>query len=194
MKEWRNDLWKIIAETPYLDWIIITKRIGNAKFMLHGNDCVGWTLQKNVWLMITVCNQSEADRDIPKLLELNATVRGLSIEPMLGEIDLSKLDNRLNWVIIGGESGKNARPMHPNWVRKIRDQCVDAGVSLFFKQWGEWKPNSEMTRDEEYSYYEDEKIRIFGFDDKGHDSYKVGKKRAGNLLDGKLWQQMPMVK
>jgi protein gp37 len=92
---------------------------------------------------------------------------------------------------VGGESGKNARPMNPNWVRKIRDQCVSAKVPFFFKQWGEWKPNCEMTRDNEYSYYEDEKIRIFGFNDKGCNSYKIGKKSAGNFLDGQVWKQIP---
>ena len=158
-QEWRDEFWAIVEQTPYIDYILVTKRIGNAKRMIPQS----WLdngYPANVWQLITVCNQAEADRDIPKLLELKASVRGLSIEPMLEEIDFLKIDGvmaggacggggetgaveydfecSLNWNILGGESGKNARPMNPHWARKIRDQCVNAGVPFFFKQWGGW--------------------------------------------------------
>jgi len=128
---------------------------------------------------------------------------------MLSEIDLHKTDafffNRLNaslssshkngcwvsfleWVIVGGESGKNARPMNPQWVRKIRDQCVDAGVPFFFKQWGEYL-HIDLIPMNFACDSKDNTVMI------GNDCfYKIGTKRAGNILDGQVWQQIPEVK
>lgn len=152
-QEWRDDLFSLIQETPYLYWLILTKRIGN----------VDREMPANVWLGITVCNQQEADRDIPKLLNIPATIRFLSIEPMLGDIDLFEAKamwggpvsgggesgpieydcvSFIDWVIVGGESGNKARPLNRNWARKIRDQCEASGTPLFFKQWGGRTPKS----------------------------------------------------
>ena len=91
-----------------------------------------WT--PNVWMGVTVENAKHVDR-IDRLREVPATVRFLSLEPLLGplpELDLANID----WVIVGGESGPGARPMDPAWVLDLRDQCLDAGVAFFFKQWG----------------------------------------------------------
>ncbi len=124
-----------------------------------------WPLP-NVHLVVSISNQPEADEKIPILLQIPATVRGLSIEPMLGPIDLHRfvfdyqdevrksmrlgppgiteleakeyVSSCLDWVVVGGESGPKAREMHPDWVRGIRDQCVAAGVKFYFKQWGKW--------------------------------------------------------
>jgi len=93
--EWRADLFNLIADTPNLDWLLLTKRIGNARPMLgcyiasDGNVGQHWEPWPNVWIGATICNQEEADRDIPKLLATPAAVRFLSIEPMLGAVDLS---------------------------------------------------------------------------------------------------------
>lgn len=112
----------------------------------------------NLWIGVSCERQQEADERIPHLLDTPAAVRFVSAEPLLGPIDFSALDyagNRLDalagtcephtihfdgldWVIVGGESGPRARPMHPDWARSIRDQCAAAGVPFFFKQWGEW--------------------------------------------------------
>jgi len=104
----------------------------------------------NVWIGATVVDQAEADRDIPKLLKVPARVRFISVEPMLGPVDLSQAcagfmqdfavmgSAYLHWVICGGESGPKARPMHPDWARSLRDQCTAASVPFLFKQWGEW--------------------------------------------------------
>src|SRR5690606_27555803 len=125
-----------------LDWILVTKRIGNAPRMLP----LDWGPRgyPNVWLLITVCNQAEACRDIPKLLAVPARVRGLSVEPLLGAIGLTPLlateGRGLDWVIVGGESGAHARPMRPDWVRALRDECAALEIAFFFKQWGEWAP------------------------------------------------------
>lgn len=192
-QEWRNEFWDFVESTHCIDYILVTKRIGNAKKMIPQS----WLdngYPVNVWQLITVCDQAEADRDIPKLFSMPyIRVHGLSIEPMLGEIDLSKYINSLNWVIVGGESRKNARPMNPQWARKIRDQCVSAGVPFFFKQWGEWVSSYHAN----LTSKQIDKSEHFMFDSESSEwthVYKVGKKRAGNLLDWKLWQQMPEVK
>lgn len=122
----------------------------------------GYLNEGNVWLGVTAENQDRADERIPTLLQVPAAVRFVSVEPMLGPVDLSKwlvckdcarwdvkpgYDYskglncglpQLNWVICGGETGPNARPMHPDWVRGLRNQCQGAGVPCMFKQWGEW--------------------------------------------------------
>ncbi|GFP31611.1 DUF5131 family protein, partial [Candidatus Hakubella thermalkaliphila] len=120
---WLADLWALIRETPQLDWLILTKRIGNVANMLPADWGSGYS---NVWLGISVVNQDEADRDIPKLIETPAAGRWVSAEPLLGQVDLSfhiglalnhdDLRGRLNWVVVGGESGPHARPMSPDWA------------------------------------------------------------------------------
>ncbi len=129
---WRADLFDLIRETPNLDWIILTKRIGNVAGMLPADWGDGYP---NVWLLITVVNQDEADRDIPKLLETPAAVWGLSIEPQLegfyiGLGDVATLD----WIITGAESGPNARPYNEDWARDLRDWCQKTGTAFFYKQ------------------------------------------------------------
>jgi protein gp37 len=101
----------------------------------------------NVWIGTSIENQAAADERIPHLLRCPAAVRFLSCEPLLGRIDLQlTIGNRqsaINWVIVGGESGAGARPMHPDWVRSIRDQCQAASVPFFFKQFGAWAPTDD---------------------------------------------------
>ncbi|WP_257756706.1 phage Gp37/Gp68 family protein [Burkholderia glumae] len=160
---WRRDLGALIESTPNLDWLLLTKRIGNAAAMLV--DMFPGGMPDHVWLGATVVNQNEADRDAPKLLATPARVRFLSIEPMLGPIDLNQAlppfhcdtcdadygalsahasgtPIGIDWVIAGGESGPGARPAHPDWFRSLRDQCATAGVPFLFKQHGEWAPGS----------------------------------------------------
>jgi protein gp37 len=154
---WRLDLFRLIRGTPHLDWQLLTKRIGNAPIMLGNvrllaDEYIEPFPWPNVWIGATVVNQEEYDRDIGKLLRLPAAVHFLSVEPMLGPIDMRMggasmpdyADHRplasLDWVIVGGESGPKARPAHPDWFRSLRDQCAAAGVPFHFKQWGEWVP------------------------------------------------------
>lgn len=216
----RERLWALIKVTPNLDWLLLTKRIGNAKDMLPADWGDGYP---NVWLGASIVNQMEADRDIPKLLSVPASVRFLSMEPLLGLVDLSEVpigmlgaippgpSRKLHWVIVGGESGPNARPMHPNWVFSLRDQCEAAGVPFLFKQWGEWAPRSDCyhTRKDGKSYADLDpgaekwpSIRLTenagnGRDlkdvDGGDDAYmqRVGKKEAGRLLKGRVHDGYP---
>lgn len=169
--EWRRDLLNLIADTPNLDWLVLTKRIGNAQRMLNeyiasdGHPGETWDgAWPNLWLGVTVVNQREAERDIPVLLKTPAAVRFLSCEPLLGPVGVERwlrprqvgnpdgyggdhapgwtTDSRtIHWVIAGGESGPGARPTNPDWVESLRDQCAAARVPFFFKQWGEWAPN-----------------------------------------------------
>ena len=130
----------------------------------------------NVWLGVSVEDQKRADERIPDLLATPAAVRFLSCEPLLGPVDLTHIEipmgcrvdvfdalaydgeqgeadtaqgtATLDWVIVGGESGPGARPMHPDWARSLRDQCAAADVPFFFKQWGTWAPVCEMTEEQ----------------------------------------------
>lgn len=177
----------------------------------------------NVWLGTTVENQEEADRRIPHLLAVPAVKRFLSCEPLLGALDLRSVDvhdglranvlvrhvdhvlgspltpaARIDWVICGGESGPNARPMHPDWARSLRDQCASAGVPFFLKQWGEWVPVDEWNP--RYSHKElaiapdgSQLLSpcVVPQDVGGHRFRKVGKKAGGAELDGREWREFP---
>jgi len=202
--EWRAELFALIAATPKLDWLVLTKRIGNVAKMLEAPGMQKDGLPPNVWLGATVVNQEEYDRDIGKLLRTSARVRFLSIEPMLGPIDMrmggaSMPDYsehrplpRLDWVITGGESGPKARPMNPAWVRSLRDQCEAAGVPFLFKQWGEWAPLDPFATQMRAAT-----ARVFidtdknGFQRHGACVDRVGKKEAGRELDGVLHDGYP---
>jgi protein gp37 len=212
--EWLADLLDLIRRTPNLDWLLLTKRIGNRRSRIlaardhahtAGNrDLVHW-LQcwldgkppHNVWLGATIVNQEEADRDIPKLLETTARVRFLSCEPLLGPIDLAQacarhrwidpdgveccsVPRHIDWLIAGGESGPHARPMHPDWVRSLRDQCATANVPFLFKQWGEYVSVSEVAGKGAHHRFDD-----------GTTVRRVGKKLAGRMLDGREHTEFP---
>jgi protein gp37 len=185
----------------------------------------------NVWLGVSVENQQVANKRIPLLLQTPAAVRFLSCEPLLGPIDLTRIDlgdqltrgygkrrilwnaltgwesqyasgelpdsvnhpksmvnlgSRIHWVIVGGESGPNARPMHPDWVRSIRDQCQEVGVPFFFKQFGEWAPVHELRCNEPGI-----KGKTWFNFDPDTSVCRVGKKKAGRLLDGRTWDEFP---
>lgn len=232
--EWRAELFQLIRETPNLDWLLVTKRIGNAEKMATAAG--GWP--ENVWLGATIVNQAEADRDVPKLLAINGPrFRFLSMEPLLGpvsleeawhgddalnsecwgdcawcekglpplhncafgrqsEAELAKGRSGLDWIIVGGESGSHARPIHPDWARALRDQCEAANVPFLFKQWGEWAPgecaSSTLSQrvvrtadwfDGRWTFEEVDGAFEFHADDEPT-LYRAGKKAAGRLLDG----------
>lgn len=156
---------------------------------------------RHLWLGVTAENQQTADERIPILLQIPAAVRWVSVEPMLGPVNLTSIDHgwqinaltgeqsdmcrpyydtgKLNWVACGGESGHGARPMHPDWARDLRDQCQATNVPYFFKQWGEYAPN----------WLNDESGKIPG----SEWIDRMGKKMAGRVLDGCTWDDMPVV-
>ncbi|EMM94327.1 phage protein Gp37/Gp68 [Leptospira interrogans serovar Zanoni str. LT2156] len=144
---------------------------------------VEWPLP-NVWIGVSIEDQKTADERIPDLVRIPASIRFLSCEPLLGNIDLELGNYDIRWVIVGGESGSNARPIHPSYVETIRDQCVGADVPFFFKQWGEWYPyQDEITYDKQAYNFGDEFLKKF--------YYKLGKKKSGARLDGEEWKQFP---
>lgn len=150
--EWRDEAWEIIRQTPHLTYQILTKRPENVLSRLPDDWGEGWD---NVWLGVSVEDQKNAIERIPPLVEIPAKIRFLSCEPLLGPIDLLPTHNAypcaywlhfgeftpygirpIHWVIVGGESGPNCRPMKLEWVRDIRDQCKANGVPFFMKQLG----------------------------------------------------------
>ena len=191
---WRSDLWTLIGLTPHLDWLLLTKRPQNIAKMLPSTWGAGWP---NVWFGTTVENQEEADRRIPHLLSVPARLHFLSCEPLLGHVHLPPQDaywQPIDWVICGGESGPNARPMHPNWGRSLRDQCVAVGVPFFMKQWGEYHPADQVQNAEQIKIAGDvatplQDGRAVDLGDQW--TWKIGKKAAGALLDGREWRQFP---
>lgn len=245
--EWRTDLWRVIRETPDLDWLLLTKRPQNIASMLPGPITTHPWPWSNVWLGTTVENQEEADRRIPHLLAVPAARRFLSCEPLLGAInlrdislgngvfldaltgghsammpidsfhdvssgkvtfpELPKRTTPIDWVICGGESGPNSRPMHPDWARSLRDQCQATGVPFFFKQWGEWAPipheetlpgRPQMVRSGDAFVTISGVWQAIGSDlssalesASSAPMRRVGKKRAGALLDGREWREFP---
>jgi protein gp37 len=186
---WRDDLFQLIEQTPNLDWLLLTKRPENVKR----------SLPDNVWVGTSVEDQKFANKRIIELMKIPATVRFLSCEPLLGPLDLSGYlkcltgdyeTPMISWVICGGESGPDARPMNPDWVRSLRDQCLEADVPFFFKQWGEWFPKNDlwMLHLKEGITFKKKPVQ-FG----DEIMVPVGKHRAGNFLDGLEWQEFPIL-
>jgi protein gp37 len=178
----------------------------------------------NVWLGVSVEDQKRAEERIPLLLKTPAAVRFISAEPLLGPVDLARAGleidmgadlevpakTNLHWVIVGGESGSGARPMHPDWVHSLRDQCTAANVPFFFKQWGEWRgmhigqrnpyPNFVKrdpadTRNANSGCFHLQHVIDACVTDPTYGwrfpVLKVGKKSAGRLLDGREWNEFP---
>lgn len=128
----RQKLWTLIHATPWLNWLLLTKRPENVLRMSPWQQI--WP--NNVWIGTSVGLQTRAIERIPFLLEVPAVVRFLSCEPLLEPLDLSPWIDQIQWVISGGESGAQARPMDLDWTRSIRDQCRASNVLHFFKQVG----------------------------------------------------------
>lgn len=198
----RERLFRLIGATPHLDWLLLTKRPENIPRLWPGlvaqPGAIGcW---QNLWLGVTAETQEYADARIPHLLRVPAAVHFASYEPALGPLDLSdylpaetiggvELETFVDWVIAGGESGPAARPSHPDWFRAVRDQCVAAGVAFHFKQWGEYADPYQVS----HAGYDDvvmnERAAFVG----DAPMWRVGKRTAGRLLDGRTWDDVPGV-
>lgn len=216
----RRELVKLICRTPNLDWLILTKRPENALQMLVDSGMYAVANPKlpcpqpNIWIGTTVENHEEANKRLPHLMNTPAAVRFLSVEPMLGPLDLwPYLDSaehgpgmdspRPDWVIVGGESGHGARPMHPDWARFLRDQCESNRVAFHFKQWGDWAPFYDRDKDDpDWRSVPKESSSVCRVNLAGGSGFhgervvyfrNVGKKKAGRLLDGREWNEFPTV-
>jgi protein gp37 len=153
LEPWRRDLFMLIQLTPYLDWLLLTKRPENAMRMLPDRWLYACSsveqrvnrIPSNVWIGTSVENQEQAEKRIPHLLQIPATVRFLSMEPLLGPVNLRFDDVSVmpDWVIVGGESGSKARPMATEWARDICFQCKMTGTPFFMKQLGGYPDKRE---------------------------------------------------
>lgn len=176
-----------------------------------------WWPLPNVWFGVSAEDQRRLDERVPDLLDTPAAVRWVSAEPLLGPLDLRARPRSdmcircgeghggrhdhpdgyrtrgLDWIVLGGESGLSARPMNPAWARSARDQCEIAGVAFFFKQWGEWGPHSAApspTPDDWGMRYDIQHFESLAGNGE-NDVYRLGKARAGRLLDGIEHNAMP---
>jgi protein gp37 len=178
---WRNRLWKLIEETPQLDWLLLTKR--PQKIL----DAVPWSKcwPQNVWIGTTVEDQESAEDRLPYLSKVPAHVRFISAEPLLSELKIERwLGSTIDWVITGGESGPKARPSSPSWFRSLHLQCMRADVPFHFKQWGDWAPGDGINLAMERKSTQEVQDGTLMF--------RVGKKEAGRLLDGDTWDGLPI--
>lgn len=207
--EWRDRMFAVIHATPYLDWLLLTKRPHKARdymtkareqFIIEARNAMQGTKLDpiyrasvalgishfpnwhNIWAGTSVENQDAADKRIPELLKVPAKVHFLSCEPMLGPVDLSywmdyddadPFRRTPTWVIVGGESGKDARPMHPQWARDLRDQCQKAGVPFFFKQDGSVLARERECKDKKGGEFKElsPEFQIREFPQNGHDDF-----------------------
>lgn len=211
----RERLWKLIDATPHLDWLLLTKRPQNWSLFTPSAWADRWP--SNVWFGATVENQRWVDERLPHLFTANAVVYFVSAEPLHEPLDLSNFIKQpwmpdrivkprsvpveympvrgLNWVVTGGESGRKAKPSHPDVFTSLRDQCVAAGVAFHFKQWGEWIPDREVAYSPASYPGADTCLRSAVKSPAGSlvDAavLRVGKKLAGHLLEGREWLEFP---
>lgn len=201
-----HDVWKIMMKAKRHTFMVLTKRPNRMRRWIYQ---ASMRPLSNVWLGVTAENQQRADERIPILLDTPAAVRFVSIEPMLGPVDLFDVDGEisvrmselnprelrypadaLDWVIVGGESGREARPMHPDWARTVRDQCTEVGIPFFFKQWGEWAPADTVGRGLQKFVSPRGERGDFGAPG-DYAMTRVGKRVAGRELDDRTWDEFP---
>lgn len=208
----RLRLLRLIMETPNLDWLILTKRPGYIRAALRecaedfecGAPLHAWIYEwlggnppANVWLGTSIENDKVLSR-IDDLKKTPTVVHFLSVEPLIGPIDHMDLTH-IEWVIIGGESGPGARPMHPDWARRVRDLSVEARVPVLFKQWGEWVSTYDIdhsiwnSQTEQQRGSRDSVNTSVGFFGNTYTMYRFGKKASGRELDGREWNEYPEV-
>ena len=156
--EYLDQIFEVIGNTPQHHYQILTKREKKMKKYFEKR-----RVPSNVWLGATVEDEKTKNR-IDVLKSIGATIRFLSIEPLIGDVGVLDLSG-MHWVIVGGESGSNARPMNPDWPKSIQKQCKQQNVAFFFKQWGTW----------------------------GEDGKKRSKHANGCLLNGKEWKEEPNI-
>lgn len=221
----RMYLFKLMEATPWLDWLIVTKRPENAMSMVPKHWQTDWPV--NVWMGVSVENQNEANNRIPYLLKIPAPIHFVSQEPNLGLVDYTKIlvngkqmfgmdaeevtaelnalgdgadfEFKIDWIIVGGESGEKARPMHPSWVLSVQQQCAEYDTHFFFKQWGEyaWGANGSDIKEGKNLMFVYEDGTIAGdIIEQGRNAElmtKVGKHNSGALINGNIYRSIPVV-
>ena len=157
-QEFVEEVWDVMAQTPHHNYQILTKRPDRLSAIIGH---FGKSPLSNVWIGTSVESRDVINR-IDELRQAPAAIRFISFEPLIGPVGQIDLSN-IHWAIVGGESGRNARPIKEAWVDELYDQCVDQGVAFFFKQWGTW----------------------------GKDNKKRSKKANGREYRGRHWDEMP---
>lgn len=180
-----EDVFQVMADTPRHTYQVLTKR---SQRLVKLAKRLPWP--DNIWMGVSV----ETDRycfRVDHLREVPAAIRFVSAEPLLGPLPSLFLE-AIDWVIAGGESGANARPMHPSWVIGLRDRCLESDVAFFFKQWGAWTPrdddNAVLVANDGTFISEPVSTSIPGSPTLMR---RVGKNKAGRELDGDTWDKMP---
>lgn len=199
---WCMEILDAMAAAPLQTFQVLSKRarrmcnIIRAWLELRGLDAV----PANIWIGTSVEDQERARERLDWLIAIPCSVRWISAEPLLGPLDLTMWLDAFHWLVAGGESGHNARPAHPYWFQSLRDQCFDEGTAFFFKQWGEYHPehlpgaSSRVVRMGADGYIAND-IPSTRLDDRPDlvPLYRIGKKNAGHILDGHVWQDFPTV-
>jgi protein gp37 len=195
-EEFICDVLETIPKHSQHTFIILTKRANRLPWFTGG---IEWPMD-NTWLGVSIEKEENLWR-LDDLKESSAKVKFVSFEPLLGpipQIDLAGID----WVIVGGESGHGARPMHPDWARRVRKMCEEQKVPFFFKQWGAWLPGcqgstplaSKRMSKREYRNRVKYILRPGGNKESNAcyaKCFRVGKKAAGRMLDGRTWDEFP---
>lgn len=187
-------VWRRIEKSARLSYKEFWKEKCPSKGHLHGP-------LANTWLGVSVENQETADERIPILQDTPAALRYVDAQPLLGELTLEKYlgDDKVDWVIAGGESGRNGRPCNPAWIRKLQHECYEHQIAFFMNQWGAWMP---VTQEElkEHGAEEGKDLYIWPNGEMSvnlNRSDLVSMKRAmeelgaGSLVDGDDWKQTP---
>jgi protein gp37 len=201
-----DQVFDIMESATHHVFQVLTKRAKRQRdYLIARADSKG-AVPAHIWIGISVEDQATANERIPLLMLTPASVRWLSMEPLLGPVDIDLAmygpedspdrhglscfgftdgageESFINWVVVGGESGPNARPMHPSWARSLRDQCKTARVPFLFKQWGEWAPTGDEPVKGDLTALVSESAEEGGATNPVRMG-RFGKKIAGRLLD-----------
>ncbi len=182
--QWLDLVFAEMERCPHHIFLVLTKRPARACAYLAQRPVL-----PNVWLGASAEDQARHDERLGFLASANVAKRFVSAEPLLGPIDIDRL-TPIDWLIAGGESGRGSRPVHPDWVRALRDQCAASDIPFFFKQWGEYLPHSQTPWDHQGAHT----WRTFGKPSVtiGEEvAWRAGKKAAGNTLDGRTHLELP---
>ena len=220
--EWRDEAWRVIKSTPQHTYLILTKRPERIEFPKIWCGGMGKRPKRmpicpeNVWLGISAEDQEQLEKRWGHLSMHPAPVWFISVEPALGPINFERAAKKVfgrnasglrwrtkaHWVIVGGESGPGARPMHPEWARSIRDQCQAAGVPYFFKQHGEWSVKGRGDPSRDFANHrivgmDGSQITMRCFEVESNKQWpwilmhRIGKEKAGRILDKRKWSEIP---
>lgn len=200
-----DKVWETMVQCEAHTFIVLTKRARRMRTYVNRMTAALGIVPNNIWLGVSAENQQTADERLPDLLLAPAALHFVSCEPLLGSVDLmsgisasgelsyhrSARDAGLDWVIAGGESGPDARPMSPAWARDLRDQCQHANIPYFFKQWGEWAPATEDNVLSTNQPNRKDGNNFVSFLPSGITMAHVGRDKAGRMLDGREWTEIP---